>query len=465
MKINENIALAKSILNKQGITTDSPEYSDYLKIREICGIGHGYVGILTRIRFQDGITDMDEISSIYDILKNSKIDVGKLNKMTYDDILNTFYDEFQTTEKNKDYEIVYKDSEYTYYRVYTYNGIMKTGSPSWCLKTKSNWDKYQSVYTKQYVVINNKYKNRLPVPDDDILNSYSSKKGFVRFGISINDDDRNSIKWTAFNDNNSECDLKPENWTFFGVMCTILNLSVGINKSYYDRFYGCEKVEGTKNWQKIINRENAFDRLKIPESYFQKDSKIYMFLSKSYSNYPILFIINDLCPMLFYPINRTAVKKSGESIDIKYGSLTGEFVKKTFEDYAKKSSNEIYYGVKLKLGLITIDDIKKDKDFIDMVDNWIIFNRNDKYLSVVNSNPIEYHIPGASFTKEQFDFEEEEPIFFYLRKEDLKPVSWWMTKNLPIRSYHQKVIDVLKSKESSNKKVKSFWNFFGQSKK
>lgn len=29
MRINENVALAKAILNKQGITTDSPEYSDY----------------------------------------------------------------------------------------------------------------------------------------------------------------------------------------------------------------------------------------------------------------------------------------------------------------------------------------------------------------------------------------------------------------------------------------------------
>lgn len=63
---------------------------------------------------------------------------------------------------------------------------MKTGSPSWCLKTKSNWDKYQSVYPKQFVVVNNRYKNRLAVPEDDILSTYSSKKGFVRFGISVN---------------------------------------------------------------------------------------------------------------------------------------------------------------------------------------------------------------------------------------------------------------------------------------
>ena len=158
--IKENVALSKAILNKQGITTESPEYSDYLKIRDICGGNHGYVGILTKIRFQDGISDMDEIQSIFDILKNSKIDVGKLNKLSYDDVLNMFYDEFNKGDKNEDYEVIFKDSEYTYYRVHTYKGIMKTGSPAWCLKTKSNWDKYQSVYPMQFVIVNNsKYIN------------------------------------------------------------------------------------------------------------------------------------------------------------------------------------------------------------------------------------------------------------------------------------------------------------------
>lgn len=76
-RINENIALSKSILAKKNITSDSPEYKDYLKIREICGVNYGYVGILTRIRFQDGIEDMLEIQSIYDILKNSKIKTMK----------------------------------------------------------------------------------------------------------------------------------------------------------------------------------------------------------------------------------------------------------------------------------------------------------------------------------------------------------------------------------------------------
>ena len=94
--INENVAYAKSILSKKGIGVDSTEYADYLKIRDICGTNNGYVGILTKIRFIDNVTDMDEISSIFDILKNSKIDIAKMNKMSYDDILEIFYDELSS---------------------------------------------------------------------------------------------------------------------------------------------------------------------------------------------------------------------------------------------------------------------------------------------------------------------------------------------------------------------------------
>jgi hypothetical protein len=454
MRINENVALAKAILNKQGITTDSPEYSDYLKIREICGTGHGYVGILTRLRFQDGITDMDEIQSIFDILKNSKIDVGKLNKMTYDDILNTFYDEFKTSEKNEDYEVVFKDSEYTYYQVHTYKGIMKTGSPSWCLKTKSNWDKYQSVYPKQFVVVNNRYKNRLAVPEDDILSIYSSKKGFVRYGISVNDSNETSVKWTACDDNNKTCNFEPDNWTFWGVMCTLLNVLCGINKSYYDDFRGCKKIEGTKSWHEITDREKAFDRLNLPKDFINEKCKLYMTLSTTYSNKPVLLVMSDSCPRGFYP---TKTKH-----DVKFSTLLGEVSKKLLEDYAYQSSNEIFYGIKLKKGKITMDEVEKDKDFISMVDNWMIFNRNDKYIIAVNSNPIEYYLPTLTVIQEQFNFGDDEPLFFYIEKDKMKPVGW--TDDLIITEYHKKVIDKITGKTTSSTesepRVKKFWDIF-----
>ncbi len=149
MRLNENVAFAKSILNKRGITPDSPEYKDYLKIREICGINNGYVGILTRIRFVDDVTDMDEIQSIFDILKNSKIDVSKLSKMSYADILDKFYDELNVEKNKDDIELVFKDNYYSYYLVHTYEGILDIGSPAWCLKTKSRWDEYHNEYKHQ----------------------------------------------------------------------------------------------------------------------------------------------------------------------------------------------------------------------------------------------------------------------------------------------------------------------------
>jgi hypothetical protein len=448
--IKENVALSKAILNKQGITTESPEYSDYLKIRDICGGNHGYVGILTKIRFQDGISDMDEIQSIFDILKNSKIDVGKLNKLSYDDILDMFYDEFNKSDKNEDYELIFKDSEYTYYRVHTYKGIMKTGSPAWCLKTKSNWDKYQSVYPMQFVIVNNEYKNKLMTPDDDLLNNYSSKKGYVRYGISIQENG-SSVKWVANDDNNRTCRFDPEDWTFFGVMCTILNIIGGVKKSYWDNFRGCEKVEGTKTWHKVVDREKAYDWLKIPKDYFDNNDELYVTLSETYSSYPVMIVLDDTYPHGFYPTNNQR--------EIKYATLSGVGSKKIFEDYARRSDSELYLGVKLKLGLTTLDQIKERKKFITTIDKWMVFDRNENYYLVVNSNPDEYSVPTLTFVQSQEDIDED-PVFFYLNKSTLEPHSR-QAKSIPIRDYHKLVIDELKggSKQEDPKSVKSFWDF------
>jgi hypothetical protein len=128
-RINENVAYAKAILKKSNITTDSPEYADYLSIRKICGFDNGYVGILTKLRFIDGVTDMEELSAIFELLKKGKFDFAKLNKLTYQDIQDIFYQELSGDKDNKkDVELIYKDNEYSYYRVYTHEGILKIGS-------------------------------------------------------------------------------------------------------------------------------------------------------------------------------------------------------------------------------------------------------------------------------------------------------------------------------------------------
>jgi len=243
--INENIAYAKSILNKQSITTESPEYQDYLKIREICGTNYGYIGILTKLRFLDNVTDMDELKSIFDVLKNTKIDIGKLNKLTYSEILDTFFNEFDTKkEADNDIELVYRDKSYSYYEVKTYEGILKIGSPAWCLKTKSHWDTYRKSYDKQYVVIDNRYLNKLLSPNTNYLKNYETTKPWLRFGMSIIRKN-NVFIWECFDDNNINRKSEARNHTSFGVIMTIFNLFRGIKKSYYEEFAYTKKYNST----------------------------------------------------------------------------------------------------------------------------------------------------------------------------------------------------------------------------
>lgn len=318
---------------------------------------------------------------------------------------------------------------------------MKTGSPAWCLKTKSNWDKYQDLYPMQFVVVSNEYKKKLPVPEDDLFSSYKSRKGYVRYGVSIKDNGDDTINWIANNDNNTECNLVPESWTFYGVMSTLLNIIDGDYISYFDKFEGCEKVEN--NWHKIVNFDNCLKRLKLASNYFSKNEEVYIYLSETYSYYPILLVLNNTMPHLFYPVDTKKMSKIYQERELNYSILSNKTSKKLFEEYAKKSKSELYCGIKLKLGILSIDDIKKFEKFIEIVDNWAIFNHNSKYYRVVNLNPNEYLLPGESITESNWDIDKP-PVFFYLKKDKLT-ISSNGEEKLPIYDFHKKVIEFLKN--------------------
>jgi len=406
--INENVAFAKSILNKNGISPDSPEYQDYLKIREICGNSNGYVGILTKIRFVENIIDMDEIKSIYDVLKNSKIDVNKLNKLSYSEILDIFYDEFTFIKKDtSDIELIYKDVQYSYYRVYTYKGILKIGSPSWCLKTKSNWDKYQESYPYQWVIIDNRYVKNIISPDNDYLTTYSSKYGWIRFGISVSKNIDGTIKFIGNSDTNASLKFNPKSYTYYGVACTVFNLMAGINKSYYQHFPGCSPYPNSKSWHKVVDRELFIDRLNIPKENFSSDDELYISLSESYSNTPTILLLSRNFIRGFFPTD-------DDKVELKYAILSGGIVKKILEDYALSSNGLIFTGIKLKLNKIKNEDIDKYPQFVKRSGKWIIFDHNNKYYLVVNSTPNDYNIP--TYTLNKFNFEIDDPLFFYIDK-------------------------------------------------
>lgn len=413
IKLNENIALAKSILRKNDVAEDN---EDYLKIREIVGTAFSYVGILTRLRFVDNVTDMEELKSIFEVLRDSKLDLGKLNKMSYEQILDTFYDQMTSTSK-EDYELIYKDSTYSFFRVYTYKGILEIGSPAWCLKTKSHWDNYQSKYPEQWVAIDNKFVKNIVTPNNNYFtNSYrNTTKPFVRYGISIKHEPDDSISYVAHNDNDAKCLANTEGYTFYGVLYTTFNLSKGHKKSYYQKFLGCDYI---KDGFFKINGDEVWDRLKVKAPKNNENDENYLFLSKSYTFSPIVFRLREKgIPYLRIFSN---IQKDLNPYLLTIGGNAGC----KMHEYVKNPQNVSYIGMRINLGLLTLEQAKENVQFILQVGKWLVFNWNDDYYISVDSQPSEYVLPTMDLAGNihwtHSSKKERKTIFYFIDKKTIK---------------------------------------------
>lgn len=55
--------------------------------------------------------------------------------------------------------------------------------------------------------------------------------------------------------------------------------------------------------------------------------------------------------------------------DINFANISGEYSKKIIDEYAEKSSDNLFSGIKLKLGITTLEEIEKEKGFIKKLEN------------------------------------------------------------------------------------------------
>lgn len=421
IKLNENIALAKSILRKNSIAEDN---EDYLKIREMVGTAFSYVGILTRLRFVDNVTDIEELKSIFEVLRDSKLDLGKLNKMSYEQILDTFYDQM-TSPSKEDYELIYKDSTYSFFRVYTYKGILEIGSPAWCLKTKSNWDNYQAKFPEQWVAIDNRHVKSVITPNNSYLGGQYVNRGktYIRYGISFKHNTDGTTSWIAHDDNDGKCELKPDNHTFYGVLFTTLNLSHGNKKSFYQRF--TDDLEYVKDgiFKIIPGQNHIWNRLGVkPPQNLSEGDENYLFLSKSYSFVPIILRIRERS----FPCLR--IFNNNRKVMHLFSMGADGFATKALNDYVQKPRNVSYCGIRLKLGLTTVDELKKDEDFVLQVGKWLVFEWNDDYFIAVDSEPGEYVLPVMDLAGNEYWTSHDSernllPMFYYIDKEKMKNAS------------------------------------------
>ena len=176
--IVENVAQARSILAKNKINYDNPVYQEILKATK----RDGYTGIITRLVFELNL-DLGSALNVYEVMKKNNVDVSdpKLKEIIESkdhwtkkvtNIIN-----FARKEKEKDYEYLFTSWMYKVYKINTYEGIMKTGSPAWCLKTKSYFDSYTKVKKgTQFVVIHENF-----VPNESILLTTPDKWDGIRY--------------------------------------------------------------------------------------------------------------------------------------------------------------------------------------------------------------------------------------------------------------------------------------------
>jgi hypothetical protein len=377
-----------------------------------------------------------------------------------------FYDELNSEVDKSDIELIYKDDTYSYYRVYTYKGIMKIGSPAWCLKTKSNWDSYQSKYDQQWVVIENSYKKNLITPDNNYLQSYSNvKKPWIRYGVSVKINDDNTINWIGNDDNNGILKGNPDSFTSFGIICTIFNLIKGKKISYYDRFIGCENINNN-SWHKVINKESFFSWMRLDDKMFIS-SEIYVRFSKNYEFLSPLLIFKDSSITIFLP---------SKNVNISPTSLKSEHIKKIIIDYVKRSDSIYFYGIKLANNLMTMEDIQNENKFVTKFGKWLIFENSERHYIIVNgeyNDNVDFPISNSIF-ESIIDF--NNPVAWYIDKKNMKPVFQKFNENLstyvPIKEYHTEVIEFLKKNYPSTieenpkeeKKVKGFFDFLKRKK-
>jgi len=420
----ENVALAKAIMARRGITQDSPEWADYLRIREMCARNPGWVGLITKIRFVDGVEDLEELESVLDVLVSSGMDSGSLMKLTYDQILDRFHDRLVPKGTDLGYEVVVKDKMYTIYRVHTYEGIMRIGSPAWCLKTRSNWDKYQAEYPYQFVAIHNDWVGKLISPDTNYLGGYSNKtRSWVRYGFSLAvsngmpslpvvfDDDNNDVRLDRWNGHRSLSSAISSQALdrVFHIYLTITNVLSGdltpaTTRLSWATLLEPEKMTLTLGKSKagIANFEMMLpgSRLgQVVEAATAGDTVDFSYrFNPSEKEFSLTLM---WLPMASTWSSATGARPLAVLFLRNYTgkwSITPKTQARLIDHYSKQQDRHTC-GIRLELGLITKQEVESIKGFVARINDWLVFDWGTTEYTLINAAPSKgFSVPFMTLT-------------------------------------------------------------------
>ncbi len=124
-------------------------------------------------------------------------------------------------------------------------------------------------------------------------------------------------------------------------------------------------------------------------------------------------------------------------------------------DFAKNSNSLLYLGIKLYIGLLSMEDIEKEEKFIKKVDKWIIINIKN-YYGILNTDLDNFDLPVFTLKSAIHNLNMNNPFYWLIDKKTMKPL--WDSDHL--KDYHKLVIQsLIDDGYSTTKKVKNFWNF------
>lgn len=210
--IIENVSQARKILKENDIDKDDIRFKRIVDKTK----RDGYIGIITKLVFEFGLS-LNEALAIYETLKSLKINIGdyelvkKLDdeKSSNQEKIQAIHDIIKKTKVANapigGYNLLFESGGYNVYMVDSYYGILCTGSPAWCLKTKSHWKSYtETKRGTQFVLIKSDFvkdgKIEMIVPNTWNSGSYKNETGSPkdRYGVTIYPYGRMDI----FDDNN-----------------------------------------------------------------------------------------------------------------------------------------------------------------------------------------------------------------------------------------------------------------------
>ena len=101
------------------------------------------------------------------------------------------------------------------------------------------------------------------------------------------------------------------------------------------------------------------------------------------------------------------------------------YATKALNDYVQNPQNVSYIGMRIKLGLITVEQAKENPQFFLQVGKWLVFHWNKDYYIAIDSEPGEYVLPVMDLVGNEYwtnsDSEKKLlPMFYYIDKEKLE---------------------------------------------